>query len=125
MARHARDPRLERFWREHFKQQAASGLSVRVYCRRHALKEPTFYAWRRIIAARDAAVTPATMRVKPSPPRTTPAFLPVAVVGSPATTPAPSPIEICLTSGRRVRVRSGCDRQLLTTVLAVLEEARC
>jgi hypothetical protein len=43
----------ESFLREAIAWQAASGLSVRAFCRRESLKEPSFYSWRRTLAARD------------------------------------------------------------------------
>jgi hypothetical protein len=87
MARHVRDLRLERFWRDHVKQQQTSGQSIRGYCQRHSLKEPAFYAWRRIIAARDAASTPATPTAKSTAaPKAKPAFLPVKLVDRPPMT---------------------------------------
>jgi hypothetical protein len=127
MARHVRDLRLERFWRDHVKHQPSSGLSVRGYCDRHGLKEPAFYAWRRTIAGRDAAAPNAN---PPAAATSTPTFLPVAVVDRPAgpSSPAPAtetPIEIILRGGRRVRVRHACDRQLLADVLVLLEGRSC
>jgi transposase len=107
----------EQAWRRHFAGQRAGGLTIRDYCRRHGLKEPSFYSWRRIIGERDrqAAAT------APHPPAA-PAFLPVAVVDAPAR-PHDPPIEIRLAGGQHVRVRAGCDRALLADVLAILRTA--
>ena len=44
MANKRRDAGKERFWREVLKRQAASGLSVRAFCRRESLTESAFYA---------------------------------------------------------------------------------
>lgn len=109
MAQRQRDHARERFWRQHFEQQRASGQSVRSYCQTHDIREPSFYAWRRLLTQRDADA-PA--------PAPAPAFVPVTVVDTPL--PAGSPIDIRLPGGRHVRVRSGCDRQLLADVLALL-----
>lgn len=54
MANRQRDAGRERFWRKMLQRQAGSGLSVRAFCRREGLTEPSFYAWRRTIARRDA-----------------------------------------------------------------------
>jgi len=54
MANHLRDPEREAFWRAAVTRQAASGLSVRGFCRREGLAESNFYAWRRTLAQRDA-----------------------------------------------------------------------
>ena len=53
MANRSRDAGREGFWRATLKRQAASGLSVRAFCRQHNLAESNFYAWRRTIAERD------------------------------------------------------------------------
>jgi hypothetical protein len=120
MPRPARDPKLDQFWRRHLKRQAASGLTVRAYCRQHALHESSFYAWRRIIRERD--YQPARPAGHPAPPSRRPAFLPVTVVDAQPPHTA-VPIDIRLASGHRLRVRPGCDRALLAEVLAVLHPA--
>ena len=43
----------EAFWRSHLQRQARSGASVAQYCRQQQLAQPSFYAWRREILARD------------------------------------------------------------------------
>ncbi len=128
MARHVRDKRLEGFWREHVARQATSGLTVRHYCQRHDLKEPAFYHWRRTLAARDAVDQPTPTASDTSSDTPSAAFLPVTIVDRWPTPPpmtAEAPIEIRLRHGRRIRVRAGCDRQLLAQVIAVLEAQPC
>jgi hypothetical protein len=44
----------ESYWRWHVDMHAASSLSVRGYCRKYGLSEPSFYAWRRKIRNQDA-----------------------------------------------------------------------
>ena len=107
----------EQCWRRHLDQQRASRLSVRDYCQRHGLSEHSFYGWRRTIAERDRRG-----KAIPPQPLAAPAFLPVAVVDGPPRL-HDSPIEIRFADGRRVRVRTGCDRTLLADVLAILHEA--
>jgi hypothetical protein len=101
-------PECEQFWRRCLAEQRASGLSIRAYCQGRSLNEHSFYSWRRTIAQRDR--------------QSAPAFLPVAVVSTPGQSPH-SPIDIGLADGRRIRVRSGCDRALLADVLAILHAA--
>ena len=48
-----RDGGKERFWRRMLRQWRRSGLCVRAFCAEHGLAEPSFYAWRRIVAERD------------------------------------------------------------------------
>jgi transposase-like protein len=108
-----RDLKRERTWRRHFERQEASGLSVRDYCCRHDLTESAFYVWRRVIRERDQDSA-----------RPAPVFVPVTVVDRP-TRSTGSAINIILADGRRVRVCPGCDRELLATVLAVVEGRPC
>jgi len=63
MARHQRDPKLEKFWRRHLRRQRFNAFNIRAYCRLYYLHESAFYAWRWIIALRDAQ---AATRVKPA-----------------------------------------------------------
>jgi hypothetical protein len=113
MARHDRDLSRERTWRQHLDRQQASGQTARAYCLRHRLAETAFHYWRRTIAERDREIRRATPAA---------AFVPVTVVGSSA---SDSPIDIRLSGGHRVRVRGGCDRELLAAVLALLGGRPC
>lgn len=112
MARHERDQELERSWRRRLREHKQSGRTVRDFCRIHQLPESSFHFWRRNIEQRDRE------RVA----KRAPAFVPVTLVEA---KPMASPIDIHLTGGRRVRVRPGCDRELLALVLAVLEARAC
>ena len=112
MARNERDLKREQSWRQHLDRQQASGQTARAYCERHGLAETAFYYWRRTIAERDR-------QARRSGP--VPAFVPVTVVG-PA---ADAPIDVRLAGGHRLRVRAGCDRDLLAAVLAMLGTRPC
>jgi len=101
-----RDSRKEQQWRRWIGQWQQSGLSVRVFCARYDLAEPSFYAWRRQIRQRDAAAG---------------TFVPVQVV--PDDQQLPSPFEVVLAGGRTLRVPPGFDATALRQLLAVLEEA--
>jgi hypothetical protein len=103
----ARDERKERLWRRWIGEWQTSGLSVRVFCDRHGLAIPSFYAWRRTLARR------ATEQA---------AFVPVQVVADAA--PA-SALEVVLADGRTVRVAPGFDAATLRQLLAVLEGRPC
>jgi len=119
MARHERDLGLERAWRRHIERQCTSGLTIRDYCCDHDLAESAFYFWRRTIAERDRQASASA-----PPALTTPAFVPVTLIDD-ISTPASSPIDIYLRGGQRLRVRAGCDPQLLAAVLALLEGRSC
>jgi transposase-like protein len=47
------DPHQEAAWRDAIRRQAQSGLSIREFCRRHRLSEPSFYERRRTYQERD------------------------------------------------------------------------
>ncbi|MFN0134571.1 MAG: IS66 family insertion sequence element accessory protein TnpA [Phycisphaerae bacterium] len=66
----------ERRWRELVRRQAASGLSVRAFCRRERLSEPSFHVWRRTIRQRDGATMPRRTTQ-------TAAFVPAVVTSGP------------------------------------------
>jgi hypothetical protein len=101
------------YWLRVLVQWRESDLSVREFCRRHRHRESQFWFWRRRLAPKLDATS-----ANPEP-----AFLPVTVVKTSATT-SPA-IDIRLPSGHRLRVRAGCDRQLLADVVAVLEGKAC
>ena len=100
-----RDPRKEQQWRRLIQLWKNSGLSVRSFCARHHITQPSFYAWRRELQQRDAATT----------------FVAVRVVtdDQPASS---TPIEILLAGGRSVRITPGFDPATLRQLLAVLQE---
>jgi hypothetical protein len=101
-------------WRRHIEEQAGSGLSIVDYCRRHGLREPGFYWWRRELVRRDARQSP--------PPA---AFVPVTVAAEMAARSGgygEGRMEIMLPGDRRVQVVGPVDRQRLADVLSVLEE---
>lgn len=106
MPRTQRDPERERLWRHRLAEHQRSGLTVREFCRTHGLAESSFHYWRHEIARRE---------------RPTPAFVPVAVVPTPApVAPADEPIELRLAGGHELRLRAGCDRRLLADLIDLL-----
>ena len=107
MAKHQRDLNRERTWRRHIIDQPGSGQTIRAYCETHWLRETSFYFWRTEIAKRDRES------------KSAPAFVPVAVIDTPA---LDTPIDVRLAGGHRVRIRSGCDRDLLADVIRLLRD---
>ena len=103
----------EQFWRRMVRQWRSSGLSIRDFCDDQDISEPSFYAWRRIIAQRDA---------EPA------AFVPVQVVEANRTEPssqlAGSGLELLLGAGRVLRVGPGFDEPTLRRLLVLLEEGQ-
>ena len=108
-----RDRGKERFWRRVVRQWRASGLSIRDFCREEGLPEGNFYAWRRILAQRDAEK---------------PVFVPVQVVAEPSMPTRPDEVaaalEVILVCGRRLRVGPGFDAATLQRLLPLLEGSR-
>jgi hypothetical protein len=137
---HRRDPKLEQFWRTTLAKWTQSGLNIRDFCRKHRLAEPSFYSWRREIAARDGKplAQPTTAHTKsvvtrrtftpahaprPSPRRATkpmpqPSFVALRVVPD-------SPLELVLRSGHTLRIPPGYDANHLRAIVAVLETPPC
>lgn len=101
----------EQFWRRLLRQWRRSGLSVRAFCAQHEVTPANFYAWRRTIARRDAAVPFVPVRVVPDPPAT------VAADG-------PSSGLELVVGGRRVRIGPGFDGPTLQRLLALLAEGQ-
>jgi transposase-like protein len=102
----------EHLWRRRLDEQRTSGLTVRAFCVRHQLCEPSFYYWRRTVAERDRAAAESVE----------PAFVPVAV-----TPPRPpvAALEVHLPGGVRVSVAAGCEAGLLAMVLAAVAARPC
>jgi transposase-like protein len=103
-----RDARKEQHWRRLIQQWKNSGLTVRAFCARHHITQPSFYAWRRELQERDAAT----------------AFVPVHVetddqLARPISIPT---IEVVLAGGQCVRVPPGFDPATLRQLLVVLQE---
>lgn len=116
--RRSRDPKKEAFWRRMIARQPGSGMSVRAWCRKHSVRESSFYWWRRQLARRSAHA-PALVPVRVTADRSADdAFDSSAVNGS------LSRIEIVLPARRRVRLIGPVDRQALSDVLAVLASAK-
>jgi hypothetical protein len=107
----SRDPEREARWRLLIGGQAASGLSIRQYCRDHELKESAFYFWRAELARRERR----------------PAFVPVKIAARDSAPPSPGEgrLEITLVNGVRIRVAGMVDRQRLAEVLAAAGELPC
>lgn len=97
----------ERFWRKLVAGHAQSGASIRDWCERHGVSEPSFYFWRRELARRKEQrqeVDPQIVSVEVTPP----------VAGSRCD------LEIELPGRILVRVNPGCNLDLLRQALALL-----
>ncbi len=64
MANKSRASEKESYWRLALEEFQGSGLSVRAFCRREGLSEPSFFTWRRTLQERDAAKLEAHREIK-------------------------------------------------------------
>ena len=108
MANSQRDPEREQFWREAIERQAASGLSVREFCRREQLAETSFFAWRRTIRQRDGEAEPSRQ----------PAFVPAVVTSR---SPADTSIILELPSGHTLKLPESISAVRLAELVHALE----
>ena len=95
-------------------QQRQSAGTVRAFCERQGLSQPSFYQWRRELARRDRTQRDRAQVAG----RGAATFVPIQVVAEAAL------IEIALPGGVVVRVRAGADAVTLRQVLATLVEGR-
>ncbi len=124
MGERRHNPAKEQFWRRVMSRFRGSGLTIRAFCDRERLSEPSFYAWRAELARRDRAQRQRVDPVKPRAACRQPRFVPVRILDDeePRTLGA---IEILLRGGRIVRVTPGFDGATLAQAVAVLEASSC
>jgi len=58
MANSKRSIEKEEFWRLALREHQQSGLTIRAFCQREGLSEPSFYAWRKKIKNRNSSHEP-------------------------------------------------------------------
>jgi hypothetical protein len=125
-----RNVEKERFWRQVVGGHTESGLSVRQYCADRGVTEPSFFAWRRELARRDATASKhaksSARRARARPLNPRPAPLGFAQLQIAPVEPARGVwIEIVLPAGLCVRVPRGVCQDTLSKVLSVLEFRPC
>jgi transposase len=101
-------------WSERLQRFAQSGLRPGPFCQREGVSLPSFYAWKRRLAA--AAPSPA-----PEPTANAdvgPRLLPVRLA------PA-APIELLLPSGTLLRLTPHCDLAFVRSLVAALGDTSC
>lgn len=116
-----RDSSKERFWRRLLRLWQRSGRTIRDFCAEHEVSQPSFYAWRRVIAERDQQRRQfkADDDVDPHVPADGEAsFVPVRILSEAACTA----FEVVLNSGRVVRVPANFEAASLRQLLAIVEE---
>ena len=99
----------ERFWRKLVAGQAQSGVSIREWCDRHGVSEPSFYFWRRELARRQEQRQELSPRIVP-------------VEVAPPAAGSRWGLEIELPGQIVVRVGPECNPDLLRQALMVLRD---
>jgi len=109
-------------WEAVLRQFAACGLSVREFCRRRGLSEPSFYAWRRRLRTEGGPAAPASPAA--------PLFVPLRVAAGRAAATAAggggggggeqARIELLLGGGVTIRLFGEVPAARLVSVLGVL-----
>ena len=105
-------------WRGIIGQHEASGLPVARFCKERGVPESSFFAWRRRLRA--AGPSPAFIEVRAKAPDAG-GDAARGVDAARGAAESSSPIELLLPGGRRLLVRGGFDRQLLTDLVGTLE----
>ncbi len=107
-----RDPAAtRRQWVERLDRFRRSGLTVTQFCDAEGVSAPSFYVWKRTLAADTPAVPP------------TPTVVPIRVTPSPVT--PTTAIELSLPGGVVVRFPADIRPDVLVAVLRGVEEQRC
>ena len=96
------------FWQMAIETWQNSGMSINKFCKAEGLPESTFYNWRKKLTDRQSQTNKQAAK-KPS------AFIKVAVPKSNYAV-----LELELSSGNTLRIRSGADNKTLSDVLSVL-----
>ncbi len=105
----------ELVWRERVRSQTESGLSVRAFCRREGVSEPSFYFWRRELGKRERQRAAATKCLPTSGAAGSARLVAVDVVG----VPNEAMLEIAVDGGVVIRLREEASAETLHRVLNV------
>jgi len=114
----------EDFWRLAVDEWRSCGLSVKAFCEREGLAQPSFYAWRKKIQRQDGDREKLRSgRAEKSP---APGFLPVKVIDERSRVVADDcyeRIEITTPGGLRLRCEGGLPSERLQALLASMLQA--
>ena len=114
----SRNATRELFWRKQIARQLRSGLSQVEFCRRNRLVHGTLGWWKREIKRRENGGGSRSARHR--------GFVPVRVVTrAPITGSGEGTFDVEFRNGRRIRVRSPFDSEVLQQLIAILEPPTC
>lgn len=124
MARSKRSGEKERFWRSMLRRQRQEGVSIREFCRRNSLSEPSFYAWRRELNNRKTERDDVGARRGDAPSKSQ--LIPVEVVDSIGTRNSRAsgtklPLEICTPAGFTLRFDHHASPETISRLLNVID----
>jgi hypothetical protein len=117
MANRRRSGEREKLWRGVLARFGKSGLSVRAFCTQERLSEPSFYAWRRILAERDAEA--GALHRTSAQPSESPAFLPVTIQRD--ALPPTAGMSLELRGGRILRLPDSMSIERIAELIHALE----
>lgn len=111
-APHPTGPRAatRQLWVERLQRFAASDLRPAAFCAQEGVSLPSFYAWKRRLAAPDGSPSP---QQDPGP-----RLLPVRL-------PPPAAVEVVLPHGTLLRLQPGCDPAWVRTLVEALGGLPC
>jgi hypothetical protein len=110
----------QQLWLQRVQRWQRSQLTIRDFCARHHLSEPSFYSWKRILTER--GLLPSAGAAIRQPGTATPLFVAARVAD---VVVEPQPLEIVLSDGLRVRVAADFDAATLRRLLALLRGQPC
>lgn len=106
----------ESLWREIFKRQTESGLSVRKFCSSEGVSEPSFYAWRKKLSVADnGGAQPRTGARRKDPCDNGRLFVPLQVLDAAGT------LEIVHPLGYRIAITGDVNPDTLRRVIETLD----
>lgn len=116
MANGNRSEQRRRGWQREIERWQRSGESIRAFCARRGLSEPSFYSWRRRLGA-----GPSPKRSGASSSR--PAFAEVQLAAEGEANGVDDSIDLTLPTGERLRIGPAVEPAHLQRVLSALREA--
>jgi hypothetical protein len=102
-------------WLDRLARFPSSGLTVAQFCALEAVSVPSFYLWKRRLAAPPLNPTAAHDQASAPGARLLPGRLPVAAAA----------VELVLTSGAVLRLSPGCDLAWVRSLVTALGEPAC
>ena len=115
MSRKKGSAEKESFWRLVMEEFRTSGLSVRAFCAREGLSEPSFYAWRRKLQQRENQ-----RPVAPGPSELVPVKI-IKAADSEASDVSAPPLELITPTGFSLRFPANLQPRELTAVLQAID----